>query len=345
MGTVAAARGVTISTESAGVVRAIRFESGAKVRTGQLLVELDAGVERAQLASLKARLDLAASNATRTRNLVESGAYTKVQLETDEAQLKTVSADVEALKAQIDRKVVRAPFAGKLGIRAVNLGQYVNPGTPITVLESTESVFVDFTIPQQELARVPVGSPVRIVLPGAKPPRTLPGKIAALDPSVDAVTRSVKLRASVEEDKDELRPGMFVNVSVQLPERVKVISVPATAILRAPYGDSVFRGRGPQGRQGRHRQGPGRQAGQGGPPAVRAASGSRGATSWRSTEGIKAGQEVVEPGGVQAAQRRPDHGEQPAQADTLADPAAGEPLTCASPTSSSAGRCWPSWST
>jgi membrane fusion protein (multidrug efflux system) len=147
---------------------------------------------------------------------------------------------VGALKAQIERKMVRAPFAGKLGIRAVNLGQYVNPGTPVTVLESAESVFVDFTIPQQDLARVPVGSPVRIVLPGATPPRTLDGKIAAVDPSVDTLTRSVKLRTSVQDQKDELRPGMFVNVSVELPERTSVVSVPATAVLRAPYGDSVF---------------------------------------------------------------------------------------------------------
>jgi membrane fusion protein, multidrug efflux system len=240
VGTVAAARGVTLSTESAGVVRAIRFESGAKVRAGQVLVELDTSVERAQLASLNARRDLAETNASRTRRLVQEGAYTMAQLDTDDAQLKTVSAEAGALKAQIERKMVRAPFAGKLGIREVNLGQYVNPGTPVTALESLESVFVDFTVPQQDVARVPVGAPVRIVLPGAQPPRTLPGKIAAVDPSVDSVTRSVKLRASVQEDKDELRPGMFVNVSVELPERAEVVSIPATAVLRAPYGDSVF---------------------------------------------------------------------------------------------------------
>ena len=243
VGTVAAARGVTISTETAGVVRAIRFESGALVRAGQTLVEIDASVERAQLASLNARLELASSNAVRTRRLAESGAYTTAQLENDEAQLETVTADAEALKAQIERKIVRAPFAGKLGIREVNLGQYVNPGTAITVLESQESVFVDFTIPQQDLARVPVGAPTRIVLPGTEPPRTLPGRVAAVDPNVDAVTRAVKLRASVKEgrgEKGELRPGMFVNVSVELPERMNVVSIPATAVLRAPYGDTVF---------------------------------------------------------------------------------------------------------
>jgi len=252
VGSVQAGRGVTISNEVPGVVRAIRFESGAKVRPGQVLVELDASVERAQLSSLQARRDLATSSATRTRRLEAGGASTKAQLEADEVQLRTVSADAQALTAQIEKKTIRAPFGGKLGIRSVNLGQYLNPGTPITVLESQEAVYIDFTVPQQQLARVPVGSPVRISLPDdAQPPRTLAGKIAAVVPNVDPVTRAVKLRASVEEvqgngkadaDKlsDALRPGMFVNVSVVLPERASVVFVPATSIMRAPYGNSVY---------------------------------------------------------------------------------------------------------
>jgi membrane fusion protein (multidrug efflux system) len=240
VGSVTAARGVTISNESPGVVRAIRFQSGAKVRAGQVLVELDAAVERAQLASLKARLGLATTTAQRTRLLTEKGAFTKVQLDADEAQLKTATADVAALEAQIERKIVRAPFTGKLGIRSINLGQYLNPGTPITALESTEAVVVDFTIPQQDLARVPVGAATRIVLPGKQPVQTLEGKIAVTEPNADPATRSVKLRASVNDEKAQLRPGMFVNVSVLLPEQAKVVSVPATAIARAPYGDSVF---------------------------------------------------------------------------------------------------------
>jgi membrane fusion protein (multidrug efflux system) len=240
VGSVTAARGVTISNESPGVVRAIHFDSGAKVRAGQVLVELDAAVERAQLASLKARLGLATTTAGRTRLLTEKGAYTKVQLDTDEAQLRTTTADVAALEAQIERKIVRAPFGGKLGIRSVNLGQYLNPGTPITVLESTEAVVVDFTIPQQELGRVPVGAATRVVLPGTQPPQTLQGKVSAAEPNADPATRAVKLRASVNDEKAQLRPGMFVNVSVLLPEKVQVVSVPATAVARAPYGDSVY---------------------------------------------------------------------------------------------------------
>jgi len=251
VGSVEAGRGVTISNEVPGVVRAIRFESGAKVRPGQVLVELDARVERAQLSSLQARRELATSSATRTRRLEASGASTKAQLDADEAQLKTISADAQALAAQIEKKTIRAPFGGKLGIRSVNLGQYLNPGTPITVLESLDAVYIDFTVPQQQLARVPVGTSVRISLPGAQPPRTLAGRVAAVDPNVDPVTRAVKLRASVEEGSekikpgtekpiDALRPGMFVNVSVVLPERASVVFVPATSIMRAPYGNSVY---------------------------------------------------------------------------------------------------------
>src|SRR4051794_10930634 len=250
VGSVAAGRGVTISNEVPGLVRAIRFDSGAKVRPGQVLVELDASVERAQLSSLQARRDLATASATRTRKLEAGGASTKAQLDADEAQLKTVSADARALEAQIEKKTIRAPFGGKLGIRSVNLGQYLNPGTPITVLESLDAVYIDFTVPQQQVGRVPVGTAVRIALPGTQPPRTLTGKVAAVDPNVDPLTRAVNLRASVDEEQGEpqggktgpgeLRPGMFVNVSVVLPERASVVFVPATAIMRAPYGNSVY---------------------------------------------------------------------------------------------------------
>jgi membrane fusion protein (multidrug efflux system) len=254
VGSVAAGRGVTISNEVPGVVHAIRFDSGAKVHAGQVLVELDASVERAQLASLQARRDLATTSAVRTRRLEAGGASTKAQLDADEAQVKTVSADARALEAEIEKKTIRAPFGGKLGIRSVNLGQYLNPGTAVTVLESLDADYIDFTVPQQQLANVPVGTVVRITLPGTEPPRTLAGKIAAVDPSVDPVTRAVKLRASVQEDgtkgnikgssdkgsSDELRPGMFVNVSVVLPARASVVFVPSTAIARAPYGNSIY---------------------------------------------------------------------------------------------------------
>ncbi len=232
-------KGVALSNDAPGVVSRISFESGAFVHQGQILVELDTSVERAQLASAEARRDLAQITATRSRALVEKAAIARSQLDNDDAQLKTSSTDMNAIQAQIDRKVVRAPFAGRLGIRAVNLGQYLNPGTTLTVLEAIDSVYVDFTLPQQRLGDVKVGMPVRVVLEGADAtPRD--GVIAAIDPEVDAVTRSIKLRASVPNKQEKLRPGMFANVSVVLPQSAASVTVPATAIIHASYGDSVF---------------------------------------------------------------------------------------------------------
>ena len=240
VGTVAAVRGVAVSNESPGVVTAIHFESGQVVRAGQVLVELDTSVERAQLASAEARKQLADLSAGRSRALAEREAASKAQLDADEAQLKTSSADFGALKAQIDRKTVRAPFAGRLGIRNVNLGQYLQPGTAVTVLESLGSVYVDFSVPQQYLRDVKVGTPVRVTLTGAGTGTVLDGAIGAVDPAIDATTRSIKLRASVPNPKDKLRPGMFVNVEVVRNQKSRVVTAPVTAIVHASYGDSVF---------------------------------------------------------------------------------------------------------
>lgn len=251
VGSVVAAKGVAVSNEAPGVVSAIRFDSGASVRAGQVLVELDTSVERAQLGSAQARRQLAVVTEQRSRQLAQKAAIARSQLDGDEAQLKTSRADLSALLAQIERKTVRAPFAGRLGIRAVNLGQYLNPGTPITTLEALDLVYVDFTVPQQALGKVATGTPVRISLSGdaeagsATPPggaskSVFAGTINAVDPSVDASTRTIKLRANVPNKDEQLRPGMFVNVAVVLPRRGKVVTAPVTAIVHASYGDSVF---------------------------------------------------------------------------------------------------------
>src|SRR5438132_1677582 len=194
VGTVVAVHGVTISNEVPGVVTAIHFESGQVVRAGQVLVELDTSVERAQLASAQARKDLAALSQGRSQKLATTDAVSKAQLDGDEAQVKTSTADFSALQAQIDRKTVRAPFGGRLGLRTVNLGQYLNPGTPLTVLEALGSVYADFSLPQENLAAVHVGMPVQVNVNGGG---DWAGTIAAVDPSIDPVTRSIKLRASI----------------------------------------------------------------------------------------------------------------------------------------------------
>lgn len=236
VGSVETSKGVTLSVEVPGVVTALRFESGDVVKRGDVLLELEAKVERSQLAAALARKQLAEQNLARNKQLVATGALAGAQLESDEATLKSATADAAALQAIISRKTLTAPFGGKLGIRAVNLGQYLSPGTTVTTLETTETQFVDFTLPQQRLGDVSIGNPVRIGLAGG----TVDGKIAAIDPTVDPVTRSLKLRAEVPDPEKKLRPGMFVEVAVVLPTKRTVIAIPITAIVHASYGDSVF---------------------------------------------------------------------------------------------------------
>jgi membrane fusion protein (multidrug efflux system) len=239
VGSVTAAKGVVLSNDSPGVVSRIYFESGAVVRQGQVLVDLDSSVERAQLASSRAKMELAALTVGRSRALVKSNTISQQQADNDESTLKTTTTDANALQAQIDRKVVRAPFSGRLGIREINLGQYLNSGTRITVLEAIETVYVDFTLPQQRLDEIKIGMPVRVAIEGMDgPPRD--GTIAAVDPAVDEVTRTIKVRAAVPNKEETLRPGMFANVSVVLPDKGTLVAVPVTALVHASYGDSVF---------------------------------------------------------------------------------------------------------
>jgi membrane fusion protein, multidrug efflux system len=243
VGSVAAAKGVSVSSEIQGVVAVIRFTSGAIVKQGEVLVELDSKVERAQLASIMARRDLASVNADRSRALVASNAIPQAQLDTDVAQLKTSTADLGALQALVERKVIRAPFGGRLGIRGVNVGQFIGPGTVVAVLESMDSVYVDFSIPQQRASDVKVGTKVAVAVAGAQNAKDLvvEGQVAAIEPNVDAVTRTMKLRVSVLNKDDKLRAGMFAKVTVDLPNHGgATVIVPATAVVHASYGDSVF---------------------------------------------------------------------------------------------------------
>ncbi|MEM9692094.1 MAG: efflux RND transporter periplasmic adaptor subunit [Myxococcota bacterium] len=239
VGSVASSKGVAVTAEVSGKVTRIRFESGDMIDRGQILVELDTSVERAQLASLVSRRKLAKTTLGRSRSLREGGAIPQAQLDADESSLDTLQADIGALQAQIAKKIIRAPFSGRLGIRSVNLGQYLNPGQAVTVLESVDGVYVDFSLPQENLGVVSVGMPVRIGLKGVAG-KPWPGAIVAVDPTVDPVTRTMGLRASVEVKGEGLRPGMFVDVAVVFPEKRDYVVVPSTAIVYQPYGNSVF---------------------------------------------------------------------------------------------------------
>jgi membrane fusion protein, multidrug efflux system len=242
VGSVASAKGVTVTTEVPGTVKKIAFESGDMVKAGEVLVELESSIEQAQLASAVAELDLARMTAERSKALAERGSLAKAALDQDRAMLDAATARVAGLRAQVGKKVVRAPFSGRLGIRSIDLGQYLTPGTPIATLESIDESFVDFSVPQQRLADVKEGAPVRITLGSDDESKrsVIDGTITAIDPSVDVSTRSVQLRARVPDDKAVLRPGMFVDVAVVLPKNQPVVTAPTTAIVHAPYGDSVF---------------------------------------------------------------------------------------------------------
>jgi membrane fusion protein (multidrug efflux system) len=202
-------------------------------------VQLDTSVERAQLASARARRELADVNVGRSRALAQTEVVSKAQLDNDEATARTSVADVSAVEAQINRKVVHAPFTGRLGIRSINLGQYLNPGTPIVSLEAMDSVYVDFTLPQQRLAEIAPGTPVRVRME-ASDKDGFEGAVVAIDPEIDSATRSIKIRAGVPNKNEALRPGMFVRVSVVLAQKKDTLAIPATAVLHASYGDSVF---------------------------------------------------------------------------------------------------------
>lgn len=238
VGSVAAVQGVMLGAELAGAVKSIAFESGATVRAGELLVELDTAVEQAQLRSAMASADLARLNLERARDLRGKNMVSQADLDSAEAQFKQAVAQVDNIRAVIGKKTIRAPFAGRTGIRQVNVGQFLDNGAAIVTLQSLDPVYVDFALPQQDLAQLGVGMTVRVTT-DAFPDQNFEGKLTAINSEVDAVTRNVRLQATLATD-GRLRPGMYVNVEVVLPETERVLMIPATAVLYAPYGDSVF---------------------------------------------------------------------------------------------------------
>lgn len=239
VGSLTGAETVAVSNDAPGIVGRIRFESGQMAKRGRILVELDARAERAQRTTAVARRDLARINAKRAEGLFHQyGAIPREEMEQNETALETASSQVAEVEAQIERKMIRAPFDGRLGIRAVNIGQYLNPGTTITTLDAVGHLFVDFALPQQVHADVAVGQPVRVELAGSS--QVVVGRLDAIDPTLDDATRNVRLRGTIPDLGGVLRPGMFVRVSVVLPARADVVVVPQTAVVHASYGDSVF---------------------------------------------------------------------------------------------------------
>ncbi len=239
IGTLVAFRGVTLGAELPGVVRQIGFESGANVKRGDLLVKLDTSTEEAQLAAAEADASLAQLNLERARRLRAGEASSQADLDTAQARARAAEAAVASLRATIAKKTIRAPFDGRIAIRQVELGQSVSPGTPIASLQSVTPIFADFWLPQQALADVRRGQRVRMrtdIFPDAR----WDGEISTVNPEVDVASRNVRVRATFANPDGRLRPGMFANVEVLSSERRSVVVIPATAVIFAPYGDSVF---------------------------------------------------------------------------------------------------------
>jgi membrane fusion protein (multidrug efflux system) len=239
VGTATAVNGVTVSTDLAGIVRQIAFESGSKVREGDLLVHLDTTQEEAQLHSAEAQRDFAAVSLKRDKDLVEKHAISQSDYDNADAVFRQNQASVDQFKALIARKTLRAPFDGVAGIRQVNLGQYLKEGDMVVTLQAFDPLYVNFSLPQQDLSKLIIGEPVQLRV-DAFPDQIFNGAITAINSLVDQATRNVQVQATFKNSDFRLRPGMFAKVSVVLSERQNVVAIPATAIHYAPYGDSIF---------------------------------------------------------------------------------------------------------
>ncbi|MDA8139179.1 MAG: efflux RND transporter periplasmic adaptor subunit [Desulfobacteraceae bacterium] len=239
VGSLEAVQGIMVTAEMTGKVVQVPFEAGAKVKAGDLLVQQDTASESAQLRAAEATAALAKINFERMAKLLPEKVVSRSDYDNADAQLKQALAQVDAIQATIDKKTIRAPFAGRLGIRLINLGQNLNAGDPIVTLQTLDPIYVNFQLPQQHLAVVHRGFPIR-VLSDALGGDVIEGRITAINPEVESATRNVRLQATLSNRDERLRPGMFVNVTVVLPAEEKVLAIPATSILYAPYSNSVF---------------------------------------------------------------------------------------------------------
>lgn len=239
VGSVVAVQGTIVRTELPGVVREIAFEPGSVVQKGDVLVRLDTDIEEAQLREAEAEAKWAHITYERALNLIKSRAISQAELDEAQAAMARADARVDSIRATIAKKIVRAPFTGKLGIRSISIGQFLDTGAEVVSLQAIDPVFVDFSVPQQQLGELREGLEVAALL-DAYPETAFKGTITAIESHVDPATRNVRVQATVPNRDGLLRPGMFVTVDVMLARSEDVLVIPATAVLHAPYGDSVF---------------------------------------------------------------------------------------------------------
>jgi membrane fusion protein (multidrug efflux system) len=239
IGTVAAVQGVTVSADLPGSVEGIAFDSGTSVREGAVLARLDTRQEQAQLAALEAQRELARLNFDRMQGLLNERVISPAEFERATAEHRQADARVGEIRATIARKTIRAPFSGVLGIRHVNLGQYMSAGDAVVMLQSLSPIYVNFGVPQQSAAEMRVGRNVRITV-GDSAGAAIQGHVTAIDSIVDEATRNIQVQATFGNPDGKLRPGMFVQAETLLGAGSTIVSLPASAISYAPYGDSVF---------------------------------------------------------------------------------------------------------
>ncbi len=239
VGSLEAVQGVMLTAELPGKVVRIAFEPGTRVKAGDLLLQQDISSEEAQLRAVEATVALTKLELERSSKLLAKNAVAQAKYDSDNAQYRQAVAQIDGIRATIRKKTIRAPFAGSLGIRLVNLGQVLNEGDPIVSLQTIDPIFVNFFLPQQQLAQVKPGLKVRVTT-DALPGQVIDGEITAISPEVDVATRNIRVQATVANSQEHLRPGMFVNVAVVLASKGDVLAIPTTSVLYAPYGDTVF---------------------------------------------------------------------------------------------------------
>ena len=237
--TLRAVEGTSLSTESGGLVTGIHFKSGAMAKAGQLLVELNTAPLQAQLAQLQAAEKLAEINEKRDLAQLKIKAISQATVDADKANLDSARAQVKAQQAAIAEKMIRAPFAGRLGLRQVDLGQYLSPGNAIVTLQKLDPIYVEFNVPQGDLPKIHTGMSVQATS-DALPGQTVNGKVTAIEPLVDSTTRNVKIRALLPNHEGKLLPGLFMNIALDQGVTHQWVTLPATAIAYNPYGSTVF---------------------------------------------------------------------------------------------------------
>lgn len=239
VGTLTAVRGVDLASEIAGLVREVRFKSGQDVQSGAVLVQLNADSDSAQLRSLEAAAELAATVLARDQAQLQAQGVSRAQVDADLADLKGKKALVAQQAAVVAKKTIRAPFSGRLGITTINPGQYLSPGDKIVTLQTIDPIYIDFFVPQKQLSGLSVGQALNLNN-DAYSGVAFPGKISAINPKVDPTTRNVQVEATVANAKRQLMPGMFADVKVDMGEKLRYLTLPQTAITYNPYGSTVF---------------------------------------------------------------------------------------------------------